>query len=568
VLAFEVTEAISDIFDVHLVFLAPFADLDFAAWLWHPGTLVVGDPVMRPDELRRFEGIVEEIVYLEPIRDVFAYRVRLRPLLHNLAYRVRSRIFQGKSVLDISKTVLRDAGVPDDHVVWPTASYQPREYCVQWKESELDFLRRLWEDEGIFFWYESAAQSGEQEGKSVLRLGDQNQDFTPIDGVSALELTRSPGSEVAQDWLFGARLEAAQTYDSFTARTWDFRAPSEPRTFKAPTEGPRVFERYEYPFGDTPQKGGDQRAARRLELARSRQMVLTASSSCSRIAAGRTFSIAGASLNGMPEEYVVTRARHVFRAASEGGGAYRVALEALPIAASFRPRLVTRKPRAPTTESAVVVGPPGEEIHVDPYGRIKVHFYWDREGKIDEHASCWVRVQQQNTSGSLILPRIGWEVEVGFIDADPDQPVVLQKLYNRETMPPYGLPASLHMTSLQSASSPGGGGTNEIRMSDSSGGMEFFVHAQKDFRMVAGTNLDEKVGVNAHVEVKVDATETVVGVETISVGANQSMSVTGAMSTETVGAKTVSISATDDLGVKALATVPPRARGPRPWAGS
>lgn len=551
VVAVEIDEPVSGLFDISLVFLAPFADLDFSAWLWTEGTIVLGDPVNRPDELRRFAGIVEEIVYLEPVGHAFAFRARLRPLIHALAYRVRSRIFQGKSVIDISKQICKDAGIPEDHVAWPETDFEPREYCVQWKESELDFLRRLWEDEGLFFWYEFSPD----EGKPKLRLTDQQSDFQPITGVPALPLTRNATAEIAGDWLFGARLEASQTYDGFLSRTWDFKAPSKPRSFKAAASDKPIFEKYEYPFGLSSQANGDARAKRRLELATSRGMVLTASSSASRLAPGRIFAIEGASLNGMPEAYALVRVRHRFRAASEGGGSYRVDLEALPADTTFRPRLMTRKPKAPTTESAVVVGPPGEEIHVDPFGRIKVHFYWDREGKIDEHASCWIRVQQQNTSGSLVLPRIGWEVEVGFIDADPDQPVVLQKLYNRETMPPYGLPASLHVSSLQSASSPGGGGTNEIRMSDGSGGMEFFVHAQKDFRMVAGNDLDEKVGVDAHLDVKVDANVTVVGTETINVGSNQTMSVTGAMTMETNGSKTVSVAATDDLGVKALATV-------------
>jgi type VI secretion system secreted protein VgrG len=200
----------------------------------------------------------------------------------------------------------------------------------------------------------------------------------------------------------------------------------------------------------------------------------------------------------------------------------------------------------------VVTTPGGEEIHCDALGRIKVHFYWDREGALDDTASCWVRVQQQNTATSLVIPRVGWEVDVGFEFGDPDRPVVLQKLYNRETLPPYELPASLARSALQSSTSPGGGGTNEIRLDDTAGAMEFFVHAQRNLKVMVGHDHTDTVGVDASAQVGAASTESVAGTESITVGGHQSASVTGSVTLETVGARTVSVGANDETGVTAM----------------
>ena len=172
---------------------------------------------------------------------------------------------------------------------------------------------------------------------------------------------------------------------------------------------------------------------------------------------------------------------------------------------SLSPEPTVARPRTHGPQTAIVVGPPGEEIHTDEHGRIKVHFHWDRVSPFDDTASCWLRVQQQNTASSQILPRVGWEVEVGFLYGDPDRPLVLQKLYNAETMPPYALPDNLMQSSLQSSSTPGGGGTNEIRLNDGNGGMEFFVHAQKDLWVAAGHNLTEQIAVDESVQVASDS---------------------------------------------------------------
>ena len=263
---------------------------------------------------------------------------------------------------------------------------------------------------------------------------------------------------------------------------------------------------------------------------------------------------------GLCRGWTVRALEHAFiddgvLAGTGGTSRYRARFELLPDDVPYRPARRTPRPCITSKESAVVTGPKGEEIHVDALGRVKVHFYWDREGKIDDTASCWIRTQQQNTSGAMVLPRIGWEVEVGFLHGDPDRPIVLQKLYNKETMPPYELPGSLTHSALQSSSSPGGGGTNEIRMNDGSGGMEFFVHAQRDFSMLAGNDFKEEIQVNASEQVGSDATVHVDKTETLEVGGNLSESVTGSFTQETLGARKVQVGALEGWGVGGLHTV-------------
>ncbi len=214
----------------------------------------------------------------------------------------------------------------------------------------------------------------------------------------------------------------------------------------------------------------------------------------------------------------------------------------------FIPARTTPVPRVTGMESAVITGPAGEEIHVDDMGRVKVHFYWDRENPVDDTASCWLRVQQMNTSGSMILPRIGWEVWVAFLNGDPDRPVCVLKAYNRETMPPYELPANLTQSALQTSTSPGGGSTNEIRLQDGNGSMDWSLNASKGLVVKVQNNSSETIGVDSSETVGAVSSVTVGGADDITIGANQAIAVAGTGALETTGNKDVSVGATDDWG--------------------
>ena len=541
----EAREGLSQLFDVEVEFVCDTPDLDLEALLWTAAVVYVedadgGDGV-------GFHGIIEEAEYLHPRAQRSVYRLRLRPRIHGLAYRVRSRIFQQKDAVTVVKAVLKDAGIPDEALAWGglAGRYPVREFCVQYQESELDFVLRLLEDEGIFYWFEHSTDG------HVMTFGDSPASHALINGEVTLPHSRAElaGRDFVTDLVFSTRLR----HDTHVARDWNFERPDGARKAEHAGASTAGFERFEYPGGFGDNVDGGRRAHNRLEEARVDGVDLEGRSSCRRLRPGRVFAVADVTPRLMAREYLLLEARHVYKEHGAGvGGAtspFRCDFRAVPNDTAFRPPRVTPRPRVHGKESAVVTGPGGEEIHVDQYGRIKVHFYWDREGKTDDNASCWIRVQQQNTSGSMILPRVGWEVDVGFIDGDPDRPVVLQKLYNQETMPPYGLPGAKTQSALQSSTSPGGAGTNEIRLEDGAGGMEFFIHASKDFAVVVGNNLGEDIAVDASEDVGLTLKSIVGARESVTIGARQSLSVTGGCVGQTGGSKTVSVGATDDWGV-------------------
>ncbi|HEY8212480.1 MAG TPA: type VI secretion system tip protein TssI/VgrG [Myxococcaceae bacterium] len=549
---FEVHEGLSQLFvaDVECVSLDP--DWDLASLLGTESCVTLledGAPS------RWFHGMVEEAELVAHRGDLFAYRLRLMPRLQVLAHRVRSRIFQDKSVVAIIRDVLSGAGIPDDSVSWRVTEGPPREYCTQWHESELAFVLRLLEDDGIFFWFEHS------DAGHVLHFAEDPSAHTPIDEPSGLSFRAwrgGPGDQ--REIVTRVTYTSRHVPDAVMLRDWDWRSPQGPAEARHSEAGGGVFEHFEFPVPFSSAAEGSRRAQHRLTAARARQRTLRGETPSLHLASGRLFQLFDAEPAAVNGEYLLLEVRHVFE--NDGAGIsgqlearYRAELTAIPGEVEFRPPLVTPRPRVAGKELAVVTGPPGEEIHVDQFGRAKVHFYWDREGKVDDTASCWLRVQQQNTAGSQILPRVGWEVEVGFLYGDPDRPVMLQKLYNAETLPPYALPDNLMQSSLQSSSSPGGGGTNEIRLNDGGGAMEFFVHAQKDLSLAAGNNLTEQIAVDETVQVASDCSSTVTGTEDVSIGGNQSASITGAAVQETTGAKSVEVGAMDQWGVGGMHAV-------------
>ncbi|MGE0784917.1 MAG: type VI secretion system Vgr family protein [Sandaracinaceae bacterium] len=548
----DLSEGISEIFDCHVQIDVPDPDLDLQAFLGSTALVQVFDEHQDPTDpahARFIHGIVEEAEYLGPSSvgrsTHHAYGVRLRPSLNALAYRFRTRIFQNMSPIDAIKSIITDAGLAADGVEWSVASYTEREYVTQWKESELAFTRRWLEELGIRFFFVHA-----EDGHRMI-VSDVPTQHEPIPGDPVLPVRwRDLDRDAEEQGLRHVTFEAMFRHDRWSARDWNWKTPDAPRDA---TAGEGGFELYEFPGGYPDDATGSWLSGVRAEELLVDQYVLRATTPCRRIVPGHTFELVDAAHPSAVGTYLITRAHHRF----EGGdvGAWRTELEAIPAHVGYRPPRITPRPRVWGKESAVVTGPAGEEIHVDDMGRIKVHFYWDRENPVDDTASCWMRVQQLNTAGTLALPRVGWEVDVGFHYGDPDRPVVLQKVYNKEQMPPYALPANLMQSSLQTSSSPGGGGTNEIRMNDQAGGQEYFVHAQKDLAVTVGNNASETIAANSTVQVKSDYMHKVGGSETITIGGSQNISITGVLTSDTIASQTVTVGGVDDIGVGAIHTV-------------
>ncbi|HEY8041676.1 MAG TPA: type VI secretion system tip protein TssI/VgrG, partial [Polyangiaceae bacterium] len=438
---FRASEGMSRPFMVDVEFRSDDPDLDLDALLWSTALVALVDD---RGGSRLFHGVVEEAEYLETLRaEVHFYRLRLRPLLHGLAYRVRTRIFQNLDVAEIVKKVCKDSGLPDAAFDWSKAAgpFSKREFCMQYKESELAFVMRLLEEEGLFFWFEHSDTS------HVMHVGQDRGAYQPIDGtpfLSAYHLT--PGKHLDSEWVSDLRITTKLCHEVFHTRDWDWNQPRKPIEAQANGDVATGRIAYEYPGRFLTTADGGTRAKGRLAAEMLEKYVIDGMTTSYRLWPGRTFTIDDATPEYMAGEYFIVRVDHEYhhdamagedRRADSGRLAYRATFSGVPSSVPYQPPRVTPRPRIFGKESAVVTGP--EEIHVDSFGRIKVYFYFDREDPVDEKASCWLRVQQQNTSGSMILPRRGWEVSVGFLDGDPDRPIVLQKVYNAETMPPYPL---------------------------------------------------------------------------------------------------------------------------------
>lgn len=481
-------------------------------------------------ETRFFHGVVDRAEFAYTTGTRLHFRLRLRPAIAALARRENSRIFQETSVVDIIKTLFAEAGI--DKVEWNLASdYEPRTYCVQYRESDLDFIHRLLEDEGIFYFFRH-----EPEGHTLV-LADDSRAFVPADDAPEVAFAMSQG-------ISGEPLEEFERTRSLRTtgvhlRDYDFEKPQQKPEAKLPAKDVWALVHYEYPGGFVASSAGSRRAKARIREDRRDAVVARGTSRAIGLRVGVPFTVDGAAQECVNGEYVVTELRTWGEQTLESGAANEVcrnAFAAIPAGAPWAPPRVTPRPRIRGIQTAIVTGASQDEqaIHTDKYGRIKVRFYWDRVSQQDDTSSCWLRVVQVPMGGTMILPRVGWEVAVAFLDGDPDRPFVLGRVYNAEKTPPYSLPGEQASGSLKSFSSPGGAGHNEIKLSDSGGSQGFAVHASKDLNVTILHDKTEKIGVDETHEVHVNMTVSVGGNEKLEVGANQSVDV-GAVHSHNVG---------------------------------
>ncbi|HSK38197.1 MAG TPA: type VI secretion system tip protein TssI/VgrG, partial [Arenibaculum sp.] len=393
-----------------------------------------------------------------------------------MTFSTDSRIFQNLAVPDILKQVFGDLGFTDfqDSL---TATYEVREYCVQYQETHFAFVSRLMEEEGIFYFFTH------EDGKHTLVLADDASAHQDVPGTSTVPYLPLPYSK---DWLEDDRIEAFTLEQrvvsgKYQADDFNFETPS--TELKALVTGQAAkYQVYEYPGNYLKKDLGDKAAKLRMEEMEVPARRTEGVGRARGFAAGLKFTLDGHPRADLNVAYVLHRVSHEARRRE-----YVNAFTALPADVPFRPARTTPRPRIVGTQTAIVVGKAGEEIWTDKYGRIKVQFHWDQLGKNDENSSCWIRVTQGwagKNWGSFFLPRIGQEVIVSFLEGDPDRPIVTGCVYNGEQPVPYELPGEQTKSTVKSNSSKGGGGFNEIRYEDKKDSEEMFVHAQKDMNVV------------------------------------------------------------------------------------
>jgi type VI secretion system secreted protein VgrG len=478
--AFSGEEQLSGLFHYALELVSEDKGLDFSAVVGKGATVTLS---LNDGTKHYFHGVVARFMQEDTDERLTTYHAELRPWLWQLTLTADCRIFQNKSVPDIITSLFDELGFTD-YKNSLTKSYTARDYCVQYNETAFDFVSRLMEDEGIFYFFEH------EDGKHTLVLADDASAHQTCPGLSDGARYRASAIEHTDDHaVTRLRIEQQVVTGKFAHDDFNFETPSTDLKVEAAGEGPlRV---YEYPGGFLKKDAGESRANLRLESHEHPKKTLRGEGHVRAFAAGYKFDLKEHYRDDANSSYVL---RAVSHAATQER--YTNSFEAYPADTPFRPPRVTPRPVIAGVQTAIVTGKSGEEIWTDKYGRVKVQFHWDQKGKSDENSSCWIRVDQGWAGkrwGGIFLPRIGQEVVVSFEEGDPDRPLVTGAVYNAEQVVPYTLPDEQTKSTVKTNSSKGGAGFNEIRFEDKKDSEEVYLHAQKDHNIVVENDRTKKV---------------------------------------------------------------------------
>ncbi|MBX8571089.1 type VI secretion system tip protein VgrG, partial [Pseudomonas cichorii] len=466
VLAFTGTEAISQPFAFELELVSEDPALDLDDFLHRPAFLQFG-----PGDIG-VHGLIDRIAQGDSRRRLTHYSMTLRPQLSYLGHRINQRIFQQQSVPDIIARVLQDHGILADRYHFQLGlPYPKREYCVQYDESDLHFIQRLCEEEGLHYHFQHSSTMHK------LVFGDDQTVFRRLDPLSYRQdsgmITYAPAVK-----RFNVRLETRTTRT--TRRDYDFQKPRVPLESAVDHQILPDLEDYDYPARFTDRERGKLLTRRALERHRHDYRLAEGQSDQPALVSGHFLDLTGHPQTSWNQLWLLTEVRHeghqpqvLEETAAQGQEparqGYLNTFRGTPWDVFYRPPLRHPKPRISGSQTAMVTGPQDQEIHCDPHGRIKVQFHWEREGRQDARSRCWLRVSSSwsgNRYGAVALPRVGMEVLVTFLEGDPDQPLVTGCLYHAENTPPYALPEHRTRSVFKTLSSPGGGGSNELRIED------------------------------------------------------------------------------------------------------
>ena len=470
--------------------------------------------------VRYLHGIVSRFMYGGSNKAFAFYTAELVPSLWLLTLSRDRKIYQNKTAPDIIKAVLGDFAVTFDAKL--TGTYTAREYCVQYDETALDFISRLMEEEGIFYFFTFTSAS------HTLVLADSASAHVACTGAETLRYFPDQGAGVLIDTVTQLDFESRLVVQKVEVGDFDYLKPS--TALKAESSGTSgkgsVFT---FPGKHSVVADGTQRAKVQVESLQVQSASSRGNSHCYLLGAGTKFTLSDHPRTALNTALVLRLVTH--SASSEH---YSNAFEVFDATVPFRAPQETPRPRVAGSQTALVVGPSGEEIWTDKYGRVKVQFHWDRRGVKDENSSCWVRVSQSWAGvswGALFLPRIGQEVVISYVDGDPDRPLITGAVYNGENTTPVTLPGMQTQSTLKSRSSKQGAAGNEIRMEDKKDSEELYFHAQKDMKVEIENDLSTSLteGSEIHTLEKGDRTVNVkTGKETHEVKGTRSLTITGA----------------------------------------
>jgi type VI secretion system secreted protein VgrG len=560
-------EEMSRPFEYQLDLLSKKHDIKLDDILGKNVTIKLGLP---DDKTRFFNGYVTRFAQGGMYGRYHRYLATVRPWLWFLTRTADCRIFQEMKVPDILKAVFSDHGLADFKFEL-TGTYRKWTYCVQYRETDFNFVSRLMEQEGIGYYFRHT------EGHDTLVLTDSTGKHTPVAGYEKLSYIAptqqvKPDTEHVHAWDFAREIQpGVYVHDDY-----DLERPSVELKTSKPlprTYTPSDYEVYDYPGTYIERADGEQYAAIRINEMGTQFEAAHGSTNARGLTVGALLTLEHHEREDQNREYLIVSASYDlsfenYESLPEGGATgYRCTFAALPAGQQFRPRRITPKPFVQGPQTAVVVGPAGEEIYTDKYGRVKVQFHWDRRGKKDENSSCWIRVSSPwagKNWGAVATPRIGQEVIVDFLEGDPDQPIITGRVYNAEQLPPFGFPAGAVISGVKSDTHKGSG-NNEMSLDDTAGKERVFIHGQYNMDTViehdqtstihncrtdrVDVDDSESIGNNQKWDVGVNRDATIGSNETLTVGANRTKKI-GANETISVGSnRSATIGASESLTV-------------------
>lgn len=494
---------------------------------------------------RAWTLVVASILYDGHDRGAHRTTLSLSDPLLPLSLRVNTRKFRKVPAEEIVASVLREHGAK---VRVDVAATPARSFCVQYRESDLAFVQRLCEHEGFFL-------ALEEDGS--FHLGDDSRTCPRLRGGAPIQLVEAAEGMNEVGWNVhelrrGARLRTS----TVTLGDYDWQNPELGlRSTASVPDGIADLEVYDYPAGFRDESRGSALAKRRLDALQVGASYLEGEGAAIDFRAGTAFALDPAVPGAFGGEWLLVKVKHTALAEEDGraSGAYRNTFEAIPFEQPFRPAPRTPKPRVAGHHTAFVRGPAGEEIHTDRFGRFIAQMHWDRDAQANDADSRWLRLVQE-TSSSMVLARTGWEVHVGFLDGDPDRPLGLGRAINGQAPPQYAQPANKTKMSVQTPSSPGGGGYSEIAMDDAKGSQRMEFRAQKDWEGLVKNDREEEIGRDETREVGAAQALRTMGARTTTIGKDESVDLGKSTSRSVKKDRSVTIGGSESVDVGSAAT--------------
>ena len=534
-----VYEELSRPFEHQLTLLSAQKDVNLDDVLGKAVSVQLGIP---KGKFRYFSGYVSRFAQSGMVGRYYRYTATSRPWLWFLSRTADCRIFQEMTVPDIIKQVFADHPTADFELKL-SASYHKWNYCVQYRETDFNFVSRLMEQEGIYYYFRH------DKGRHTMVLVDSTSAHSPYGDYGTIpyvvpERVRRTDQEYIDSWEISREIQpGVYAQDDF-----DFERPSAVLLTKknvSRKHNEADYEIYDFPGEYLQKADGDHYAAVRMDELSTQFEIANAATNARGLCVGATFTLSDQTRDDQNREYLVLGANYDLEFSAYEGlsdpnpGTYQCSFRAMTTQQQFRPARTTPKPHVTGPQTAVVVGPAGDEIYTDKYGRVKVQFPWDRYGKKNENSSCWMRVSHPwagKNWGMIAIPRIGQEVIVDFLEGDPDEPIITGRVYNAEQMPPYALPANMTQTGTKTRSTKGGDPSNfnEIRFEDKKGSEQLLIHAEKNQDIEVEHDETHWVGHDRKKTIDHDETSAIKHDRSESVGNNESISI-GVNRSETVG---------------------------------